>query len=138
MRHFPGLPAWLLDRSLARRRAAGADSDSLSNGCYPFHVPSPDPSLLQRLREAMPGGLPLRLAVLFGSRATGPVRDDSDVDLGIIPCDPELVLGDELGEASRLSGLLGLEIDLVRLDQDNPLLGREVSLTKVFCYPLSA
>jgi uncharacterized protein len=94
-------------------------------------VPSADPALLQRIRAALSGGPPLRLAVLFGSRATGAARDDSDVDLGIIPCDPKLVLRDELGEASRLSGLLGLEIDLVRLDQDNPLLGREVALTGV-------
>jgi predicted nucleotidyltransferase len=92
-------------------------------------VTAPSADLVARLREAIAtGGIPVRLAVLFGSHATGKARDDSDVDLGIVPVDEDVPLGAELAEASRLSSLLGVDVDLVRLDQDDPLLGREVAM----------
>lgn len=94
-------------------------------------TPGPDPQLVARLREVLRGGPPLRLAVLFGSRASGRARASSDVDIGILPMDPNLTLADELNLASDLSGAAGAEVDLVRLDGDNPLLGREVALTGV-------
>lgn len=34
---------------------------------------------------------------------------------------------DELALASELSGVVGAEVDLVRLDRDDPVLGREVA-----------
>lgn len=88
---------------------------------------SADPAFVERVRAAVISGPPLRLAVLFGSRALGTARDDSDVDIGFIPADDAMPLHDELAEASRLSRVLDAEVDFVRLDQDNPLLGYEVA-----------
>lgn len=89
-------------------------------------MPGPDPSLLARLRAALGEGPPLRLAVLFGSHATGAANKGSDVDVGIFPA-YDLSLGDELAEAHRLSTRLDADVDLVRIDQDEPLLGLEVA-----------
>ena len=66
-------------------------------------------------------------AVLFGSRASGRARPDSDVDVGIEPADPLLPPSAELDLAARLSSASGAEVDLVRLDQDAPLLGRKIA-----------
>jgi predicted nucleotidyltransferase len=80
-----------------------------------------------RLRAALADGPPLRLAVLFGSAATGRARAGSDVDVGIIPADPALALHDELALAAALSAAVSAEVDLVRLDADAPLLGAQVA-----------
>jgi uncharacterized protein len=69
--------------------------------------------------------------VIFGSYAQGRARADSDVDVGILPVDPALSWHDELALAARLSEAAGAEVDLVRLDREDPLLGREVARTGV-------
>ena len=51
--------------------------------------------------------------------------------MGIVPVDPDLALSEELALASSLSGAVSAEVDLVRLDQDNPLLGAEVARSGV-------
>jgi predicted nucleotidyltransferase len=112
----------------------GAASDL--NGLFPRYThavapPGPDRALIERLRRLFAGGLPVRLAVLFGSLAKGRARGTSDVDIGFYPAQPRCSLGDELELASRISEAVGLEVDLVRLDGDNPLLGREVSQTGI-------
>lgn len=86
-----------------------------------------EPSHLARLRAALASGPPLRLAVVFGSRATGKARPESDFDVGVLPLDPGLTLHEELAFAAKLSEALEAEVDLVRLDTDDPLLGREVA-----------
>ena len=95
----------------------------------------PPPVLLDpvrdRLRAALAAGPRLRLAVLFGSRATGRARDGSDFDIGILPVDPDLSLHDELTLASALSEAVGAEVDVVRLDGDAPQLGAEVARTGI-------
>jgi uncharacterized protein YutE (UPF0331/DUF86 family)/predicted nucleotidyltransferase len=83
--------------------------------------------MAERLRAELLSGPPLRLAVLFGSRAKGRARDDSDFDVGIIPADPALSLRDELQLAVRLSARLGAEVDVVRLDVEDAVLGAEVA-----------
>ena len=83
-------------------------------------------AVLERLRATLAESALVRLAVLFGSRAAGTARESSDFDIGILPCEAALPLRDELGLASALSGAAGCEVDLVRLDGDDPLLGREV------------
>jgi predicted nucleotidyltransferase len=80
-----------------------------------------------RLRAALLQGPPLRLAVLFGSRATGRSRASSDFDVGILPLSASLSLADECALASNLSAAVDAEVDLVRLDADAPLLGAEVA-----------
>jgi len=87
-----------------------------------------DPSLKTELRDALSKGPPLRLAVLFGSQATGLARPGSDFDIAILPVDPGLSLGEELALATSLSAVTGSEVDLVRLDRDDPLLHREIGL----------
>lgn len=87
-----------------------------------------DPSLLAKLRIALASGPSLRLAAVFGSRATGKARAGSDVDIGIIPTDIDIPIAAELGLASALSAIVGSEVDLVRLDTAAPLLAREVAL----------
>jgi predicted nucleotidyltransferase len=92
-------------------------------------VLSPDPTLIAALGRALSSGPPLRLAVLFGSRGRGaPRRPQSDVDVGIVPASPALSDADELAMTAALSTAAGLEVDLVRLDRDEPLLYREVAL----------
>ncbi len=87
----------------------------------------PDETLLDGLRATLAQSGLVRLAVLFGSRAAGTARASSDFDIGILPREPELSLHAELALASELSGVVGVEVDLVRLDRDDPLLGREVA-----------
>jgi predicted nucleotidyltransferase len=58
----------------------------------------------------------MRLVILFGSRARGSARSDSDIDLAILPVDPALSLEQEGRLASELERATGLPIDLVRLD----------------------
>jgi uncharacterized protein len=84
---------------------------------------------LSVLREAL-ANADVRLAILFGSQATGRARSDSDFDIGIVPFG-EMSIASELALASQLSGLVSAEVDLVRLDRDNPLLGREVAQTGI-------
>jgi predicted nucleotidyltransferase len=91
----------------------------------------PDPIILERLRVALIGGPPLRLAVLFGSQATNRIRSGSDFDVGVLPLDPDLPLRDELALASALSGAVGTEVDLVRLDAEDSILGREIALNGI-------
>jgi hypothetical protein len=88
-----------------------------------------DPALHERLRVPLRDGPPLRLAVLFGSRAKGGAKTGSDVDIGIVPGDPALALREELALAAALSAAAGEEVDLVRLDRDDLLLGREIAQT---------
>src|SRR5258708_39344370 len=94
-------------------------------------MPTDDAELRNRLARVATSGPPLRLAVLFGSRTTGRARAGSDFDVGIVPVDPDLALSEELALASSLSGAVSAEVDLVRLDQDNPLLGAEVARSGV-------
>ena len=94
---------------------------------YHGTVSAPDPSLLAKLRAAVASGPRLHLAVLFGSQATGKASPGSDVDLGILPFDAGMSIGDELAFASALSAVTGTEVDLVRLDGTPPLLGREIA-----------
>ena len=47
--------------------------------------PSRDPELATRLQEVLQGEWPQRLAVLFGSAAADRQRDESDVDIAILP-----------------------------------------------------
>ncbi len=60
-----------------------------------------------RIRLALTGGPPLRLALLFGSGARSELRADSDVDVGIIPRDPDLTLVAELDLQVRLERACG-------------------------------
>lgn len=87
----------------------------------------PEDAKFARLRSAIEASSLVRLAILFGSRASGTASDASDFDIGILPAEPALGLQAELGLAARLSSVVGRDVDLVRLDGDDPLLGHEVA-----------
>lgn len=67
-------------------------------------------------RRVLAEGPLLRLAVLFGSHAKGHARADSDVDIAILPSDPELDVHEENRIATELVWALGREVDVVRID----------------------
>jgi uncharacterized protein len=78
--------------------------------------------LIDAVRASLAGRKDVRLALLFGSRARGVHRPDSDVDIAVVApgVDPA-----EL--SAELSTALGLEVDVVVLaDPGVPLLERLV------------
>jgi predicted nucleotidyltransferase len=78
-------------------------------------------ALVERLRAALEGRVEVRVAILYGSRARGQARDDSDVDLAL------LAPGVDREELSaRLSLALGLEVQIVELDQATIPLLRQI------------
>ncbi len=78
--------------------------------------------LLRALRAALRTEPNVRLAVLFGSTATGSDNERSDVDVLVVLHDPGVGRLAELGE--RLSRRIGREVQLVRLSeaQSSPVL----------------
>jgi predicted nucleotidyltransferase len=81
----------------------------------------------ERVAAALGAGPPLRLAMLFGSAARGTSRDDSDVDIAIIPLDPQLALSAELDLQRSLGDACGRPVDLMRLDRASCLLRWQVA-----------
>jgi predicted nucleotidyltransferase len=78
--------------------------------------------------------LGVRLAVLFGSRARGTNRPDSDTDIGVVIDGPIPGLMDPM--RSRIIEALGEppNVDLVFLDQADPLLLFEAARNCVLVY----
>ena len=89
--------------------------------------PHPDPDLVARLRAALRGCAPVRLAILFGSAVSGRTRPDSDVDVAILtgrsePDDSfEVTLSRELTLAART------EVDLIRLEHASTVLKWQIA-----------
>lgn len=88
---------------------------------------------IERIRDVCARAFELEIAVLFGSAATGRARRGSDVDVGIIPVH-EVPLSAELALASSISAITHTDVDIVRLDRDDPLLGREVARHGIALY----
>jgi uncharacterized protein len=80
-----------------------------------------DPSLIDRLRDAISHGGLVTCALLFGSKARGSARSDSDVDVAFLPSRPDVSLRDELDLQARLERAAGATVDLVRLDTASTL-----------------
>lgn len=74
--------------------------------------------IVESLRRALSGRKDVRLALLFGSRARGRSRPDSDADVAVLGRDLDLLkLTADLSEAA------GVEVDVVNLkDPGFPLL----------------
>jgi predicted nucleotidyltransferase len=83
--------------------------------------------MIDRIRRTLSQGPGLRLAILFGSAARGRAGPDSDIDVGILPSDPDLTLHAELDLQSRLERACGRPVDLVRLDTAGSLLRWEAA-----------
>jgi predicted nucleotidyltransferase len=90
---------------------------------------SVDNGLIDALRSALSPVSTLRLVVLFGSRARGDARPDSDVDLAVsFGTAPSLLdLGDVV---SRCESATSLRVDVVELDglpSSKPALAYEIA-----------
>ena len=88
--------------------------------------------LIRDLQQALSEGPRLRLALLFGSTARGTNRPNSDVDVAILPVDPELPLSVELALQARIAIAAKREVDLVRLDRCTPALRFRVAREGLF------
>jgi predicted nucleotidyltransferase len=77
--------------------------------------------LHDRLRGALATVPRLRLAILFGSRARGNARPDSDVDVAIL-AEPPLSGREETELGAALERAAGTSVDLVDLDRAAPAL----------------
>ena len=80
-------------------------------------------SRIDELRRALEGDASIRLAVLFGSAARGLLRDDSDLDVGVLG-----VPGDRLSTLQlTLERAAQRPVDLVALEASPPLLRFEIA-----------
>ncbi len=86
--------------------------------------------LLARLGAVLAARGGLRLAVLFGSGATGRLRPDSDLDVAVWPLSPAAEL-DDLSLQSELTLEAGREVDLVRIDHASTLLKWQIAKNAV-------
>jgi predicted nucleotidyltransferase len=83
--------------------------------------------LVSTLRSVLRAGPALRLAVLFGSAVRDQLTALSDVDVGIVPNDPDLELAVELDLQARLALACRRNVDLVRLDHATTLVRWQVA-----------
>jgi predicted nucleotidyltransferase len=80
--------------------------------------------LLHQIREVLPPVPEIRLAILFGSLATGRERRESDLDLAV-DAGRALTVEEKMALISRLSERFGRPVDLVDLSRvGEPLLGQ--------------
>jgi predicted nucleotidyltransferase len=89
-------------------------------------VQSADPALIGRLRTALEGLAGIRLAVLFGSAASGRARADSDVDVAVL-VEHDLDAGAESRLTRTLSLATGRNVDLIGLQRASTLLKWQVA-----------
>lgn len=89
--------------------------------------PGVDPRLEQALRTTLASGPACHFVALFGSRASGTDRADSDIDLAWLPVDPQVSLAAELALQADLTRVAGCEVDLVRLDRASTIVRHQVA-----------
>lgn len=90
---------------------------------------SRDPELAARLQEVLQGEWPLRLAVLFGSAAADRQRDESDVDVAILPLESGWDAAVERDLYVALARTAGAHVDLVDIERAPTLLLWEIATT---------
>ena len=83
--------------------------------------------LAATLRDVLARGPSLRIAILFGSRARGTARPDSDVYVAVLPSDASLSLAAENALGAELERAARLPVDLVRLDQASDALAWRIA-----------
>jgi uncharacterized protein len=93
-------------------------------------APQADAALVARLRNVLGEVHGLRLAVLFGSAASGRTRPDSDVDVAVL-ADPGLDEVAELHLTRELSLAARRNVDLIRLERVSTLLAWQIATTGV-------
>jgi len=80
-----------------------------------------DPHLLDEIAAVLRNGPPLQFGLVFGSTARDAMHRESDVDVGIVPCEETLPLRAELDLQAQLERACGRPVDLVRLDRASTL-----------------
>lgn len=94
--------------------------------CYNHAVPAELDPRMTRAVQLLEKRLRPAAIVLFGSRAGGAARPDSDFDLGLLcgrPLPDFMVVA---GLKTELEDILGGSVDLVVLDAASPILSMEV------------
>ena len=81
--------------------------------------------IIPKLREALSPDPGIRLAVLYGSYATGKAGPTSDVDLAIA-YDHKLSMVERIDLAQRISRLINIEVDLVDLRVSSGVLLQQI------------
>ena len=80
-------------------------------------------TLHEQLQNTLSGTPGLKLAFLFGSRAHGQPRPDSDIDLGVLS-DAPLSTAQRIDLVERIAQATGLPVDIVDLHgEPEPILG---------------
>jgi len=73
-----------------------------------------DPEIMVRVKETLGTASKLKLAILYGSAATGKMRADSDVDLAVL-FDRPLTAEQKMALISRLESELQRDVDVADL-----------------------
>jgi predicted nucleotidyltransferase len=82
---------------------------------------------MDALRDALSGDVRVEYALLFGSRARGSARQDSDLDIAIGSSARARIGALELGDlVARLEHVSGRTVDLVILDEAPPALAYRI------------
>ncbi len=84
-------------------------------------------TIISRARGVLDRAPDVVLCVVFGSRARGEARVDSDVDLAVSFASSDVTLRRELQLQGELELALGLVVDLVSLDRAEPPLAWRVA-----------
>ena len=106
---------------VGRRRTRQQSRVAMASSAYPLamdELPLTDIVRIARAHGAQ------RVSI-FGSRARGDARADSDLDLLILP-GPNMSLFDLAGMQIELEELLGIEVDVVSERALHPLLAEEI------------
>ena len=86
-----------------------------------------DPALIARLRTVFDGVAGIRLAVLFGSEASGRARPDSDVDIAVLGAAHEFDDSAESHLTQALSLATRRNVDLIRLECASTMLKWQIA-----------
>ena len=86
-----------------------------------------DARIEQAIQQVLAVSPVAHFVAVFGSRAKGRSRTDSDLDIAWLPVDRGVSLGDELQLQASLTRATGIEVDLVRVDQASTLCRFEVA-----------
>jgi uncharacterized protein len=95
-----------------------------------------DSGLIERL-EAVLRRRPVRLAVLFGSVASGKSRRESDVDVAILESEGDGGKDDQLTLTGELALAADADIDLVRIETASTLLKWQIATKGVLIWESS-
>lgn len=92
---------------------------------------SVDTELVAQVQAVLRTGQPVRLAVLFGSAATGSARPDSDLDIAVLEHGACTDSSSESSLARELTLTTRREVDLVPIEQASTLLKWRIATTGV-------